>query len=711
MLDTVNPITTGIRLMFISLDLGIYYLLRFIYELFFNIATFNILDRGMIFSIFSRIQLIVGIFMMFQLVMLIIKGIVNPDTVSDSKSGGAASIIMRIIVSLALLALIIPINIPSPKNEYEKQIHNNGVLFGTLYSLQYRVLSNNTLGRLILGNDATDYTSPDSSNQALSHFADEFSTRIAKTFYTLNMGEDGQKYVCGDGWDKTYNQTKNPFIIVAAGARQCNLIGTKYSLSMSYLIGTVAVAVLVIVMFMMCFEVAKRVFQLAALQLIAPVPIISYMDPNGSKDGAFSSWVKLLVSTYTELFVRLAVIYFSLGVIDKFSEKFFGAETALSTTTKVISGAAGNAPQIIKWTFIIMCIGLFIFAKDAPKFFKQMLGIKSDKKFFDSFGQALGVGAVAAGAVSGGVSGAVSKYESTDGNKGKKIGAAIMGGLGGLAGGGVNAGKKFFTSKDGNFQGIMEANRKYAAQQYANAADESTPSGRFMAGLQSNAGLKNDLQKMDDKIKYYNAASDALSRITKAFDGNGDYKFKYDGPDIFDSNNKKILGKGEMKSLKDMNDLCNFYSSDGVASTALDKAKKAAQSNRFTQIRRMKREDIEKEIKQGTMSTNDLVVYDSGKRIYDVATKYIDEPEFARFKDQTTGKIFAYNDDGGKVSFKDMDATGNTIVVTKDALDFGAVFKHDAGQAGKSADQIKNSDEYAQASANAKRAQEASKPK
>ena len=157
-LNAVNPIQTAIRSIFVIFDVAIYSLLQFMYELFFNVATVNLLDRQLIFDVFTRVQLVIGIFMMFQLVMIVIKGIVNPDSFTDSKSG-AGTIIMRIVVSLALLALIVPINITSPKNEYEKQINNNGILFGTLYSLQYRILANNTFGKLILGDEATNYTS------------------------------------------------------------------------------------------------------------------------------------------------------------------------------------------------------------------------------------------------------------------------------------------------------------------------------------------------------------------------------------------------------------------------------------------------------------------------------------------------------------------------------------------------------------------------
>ena len=411
LVNSVNPINTGIRSIFISIDIGVYGLLKLIYELFFSIATTEILDREMIFNVVSRVQLIIGIFMMFQLVMIIIKGIVNPDSATDSKTGGAGAIVMRIIVSLSLMALLVPINIKNPKNEYEKQIYNNGVLFGTLYSLQYRILTNNTLGKIILDNKETYYTAGSEDVGSLYKISDRMTSTIVKAFYSLNTKKNDDtgeyEYVCDDDFIEEYNNGDiSPFLVIGYGLKKCGNIftgGRSYALKMSYLISTIVGIVMVIIMFMICFEVAKRVFQLAALQLIAPIPIISYMDPKGSKDGAFNSWVKLLTTTYLDLFTRLAVIYFSFAVITAFMDKFFGPgslDTLVGTAVELGKGDILTAPIILPLMFIIMVIALLIFAKDAPKFFKQMLGIKDNGNgFFSTFGNAMGLATSAAGAI------------------------------------------------------------------------------------------------------------------------------------------------------------------------------------------------------------------------------------------------------------------------------------------------------------------------
>ena len=525
MLNSVDPIMTAIRSIFIVFDACVYYFVNFGFEMLFNIATFNIVDRKMIFDLISRVQLIIGIFMLFQLAMTIIKGIVNPDSFTDSKSGGAGNVIMRIIVSLVLLALLVPLNISSPKNEYEKQLNNNGVLFGTLYSLQYRILTNDTLGRIIIGDDSTNYTAGDEDGSKLSDFANNFTTTVVKSFYTLNTDDEGN-YVCGDGWDEAYaNEKMTAHEVIANGIRVCGddswptwikeladhsfvgqivegVAGVKYSLSMSYIASTVVGVVLLVLLAMMIFNVATRVFKLVALQILAPIPVISYMDPKGSKDSAFNSWLKLLGTTYLELFIQLGVIYFAISIIHSFMERFpMLAYTAYrdihageDAASFVIGAVTGET--MVKWTFIIMTIALFIFAKDAPKFFKQMLGMKDDGKgFFSAFGNAMGLGATAVAAIgsfNAGRSGSRladltnhdEQYANRFGNRAKHIAAGIVN-----MGKGLSAGSAAASESKGN--GMAKT---MAAWKAMNAINEETvqrgASGSTFVGRTMATGAK-----------------------------------------------------------------------------------------------------------------------------------------------------------------------------------------------------------------------------
>ena len=200
--DASNTLNDAIRTIFSVFDRLAYLLLGLMYQIFFNVASADLFNNATILEFYKRIQLIIGVFMIFQLAIIILKGIMNPDQVMDAKSG-AGAFIKRVIIALALLTILTPINIPDPQNEYEKQLNNNGLLFGTLYSLQYRILNNNTLGRLILGTDdggmvttnedGTNSEQVQSSNQKIKEAADVFTATLLKGFVRINLHPDWEE--------------------------------------------------------------------------------------------------------------------------------------------------------------------------------------------------------------------------------------------------------------------------------------------------------------------------------------------------------------------------------------------------------------------------------------------------------------------------------------------------------------------------------------
>lgn len=700
-----------IRRLLSTLDRPAYWLLGLCYELFFNVASADLFSNQTIMKFYGRVQIILGVFMMFQLSMTILKGIVNPDTFTGDK--GAKAVITRIFTSLILLTVLMPISIPNPKNEYEIQINNNGLLFGTLYSLQRRILSNNTIGRLVLGTADTDSgfkasSSYDDNN--LKKSARIFTSTIIKGFYRINLipveerddtylkeGKDPATYndnrVCTDIPDDVLDRytriDADPGDIIGMVNETCtvdfNIMNyipvisafagsKKYVFTYMPIVSMIVALIFVFVLLSFTIDVAVRAVKLAVLRLIAPIPIISYMDPKGGNDGAFNSWVKALSSTYLDLFIRLAVVYFVIFLIQDM--------IVHGVIMDVGDGVIGILSMIIIW------IGLFIFAKQAPKFIKQVLGMKDDAggKLFGGLGEIAAIGAVGAGVVGGAVSKGFGTYAANEGkehNMAKSIVAGITGGVSG----GRAAGKTFLSqTKGADASAIMNQVRANNARNYSQTADDSTFTGRFAAGLQANLGMKNQMQKYDDKIKYYGLAESSMARINKAFDSNGDAKVRFTGATIQDSRGNDVLVSGNDYSLKDYNDILTRVnaSGDNTLIAAVTKAKKDAEQVRFDQIRTLSREQVEANIQNEVAgwSSNDLVVHESLETIFSVGNKYADQAEFSRIGSHKMG-------DAG--------------------LNWGKDVKHDAGQAGKTADMIKNSAGYSTAKANAERAKDSKK--
>ena len=186
------------RSVFTFIDRPCFWLLGLMYKIFFNVASADIFSSGTSSSFYRRVQLIIGVFVLFQLAMTVLRGIVNPEGFTDSKSG-AGNIVMRICTALVMLAMIVPINIPSASNEFEKQINNNGLLFGTLYSLQHRILSNNTIGKVVMGvgnnkDGETNYMNT-KGNAGYKEAANVFTSTIIKGFYRINLIPEEIKYI------------------------------------------------------------------------------------------------------------------------------------------------------------------------------------------------------------------------------------------------------------------------------------------------------------------------------------------------------------------------------------------------------------------------------------------------------------------------------------------------------------------------------------
>ena len=442
--STANTLGDLGRLIQQLMNWGIYVLLGGMYQVFFNVSSAQLFETETIKNFYGRVQLIIGVFMVFKLAVSILQGIMDPDKFMNPKEG-FGNFITRVVISLSLLTVLVPINIPNVQqaNSFEKYLNNNGLLFGTLYSLQDRILSNNTLGRLILGttDDAIDDNSSTNNTgkteaqiqrEKLSKSSRIFTSTILKAFLKINLlpaeartdDDDTNKenWFCGanlssDAKDaiESYRQldvdpstllsfemltvdcevNNNIFDHFRNLAGHIPIIGgfvehTRYVFAFNWLASLIIGIVFLVILIGFTVDIAVRSIKLAVLRLLAPIPVISYIEPKSSKDGGmFSSWVKALTSTYLDLFLRLAIVYFVIFLIQD-----------MIANGIVIDEAGG---LVGGFSFIFIMLGLFIFAKMAPKFIKDALGLKGTMSNVGLSGILGGAGAFVGG---GGLAGA-----------------------------------------------------------------------------------------------------------------------------------------------------------------------------------------------------------------------------------------------------------------------------------------------------------------
>ena len=395
-----------LRTLFFSIDRVVYEGIGNVYDLLLRIARTSIFNSNTIEGFYDKIYALIGIFMLFKISFSLITYILNPDDFSD-KDKGFASIVKRVILSLVML-VVVPYG------------------FQEAYELQTIILEDNTLAALIFNDVDNDEeatykidTAGDKMkfilmftffqpnfNEIYQEEGDEGISACAITyklkengsvevgdvgsdtpgvfilnpdcFGNLENGEYDSSSTFGQYWEgkedlyQTYAQgvaRQNFYLMFKHDIAMLQTEGDKGPYVVDYmspLSTAVGVATLWILL-LFCIDVAVRSVKLGFYELIAPIPILSYIDPK-TKDGMLSKWFKQVATTYLSLFIRLLALYLAIFII---------YSVAQNGIVDVVTGE-----RITDWWVIIfIIIGTLMFAKQLPKILEDTLGIKGTGDF------------------------------------------------------------------------------------------------------------------------------------------------------------------------------------------------------------------------------------------------------------------------------------------------------------------------------------------
>ena len=268
----------GIRTLFGAIDSFVYMFLSLIVDLMFNIARFTV-TQEFIREVISRMYLILAVVMLFKLAISLINGVVNPDSLTD-KQAGMQKIIPRVLISLSML-IILP-----------------NLVFGRLVVWQEPIAE--AIPKIILGTDGA-INSDNGSEASIGHY-------IA---YSTMTGFVTEGDLCDDN-DGGPPASNSIFDVILD---KCSSDKHYFKYNYTFLISTVVGIVMMVIMLMFCIDIAIRALKLCILEVLAPIPIISYIDPKSQKDGSFGNWTKAFISTYIDLFIKLATVYFMIFCI------------------------------------------------------------------------------------------------------------------------------------------------------------------------------------------------------------------------------------------------------------------------------------------------------------------------------------------------------------------------------------------------------------
>lgn len=391
-----NPVTSWfnnqIHRFLLWLDQSVYWFAAQCYQLFMKLSTAQIFTDDFFSSFAKRIYAILGVFMLFYLVYALLNAIVDPDKLTNDK--GAGKIAVNLIISLTLLGLL-----PN--------------IFDLAYRMQNFVLSSNLLGAVILGSDVVDVSDSESvkeNNESLIRFGDYASFTVLNSF--LNPENVNPTLDNGYNWYGVKEEIleegkwKNLTLLSDAVSNGASIDGENVVVTYRPLVSTAAGIFLIYILLSFTLDLGVRVVKFAFYELLAPIPIVLRIIP--SKKGTFDKWLKQTLSVYFEVFVRVGLMYIAIYFINAITTN----NTLMEMWTKSTSG---------KLALAIIIIGVFAFAKQAPKIISDVLGIDTgglklgigDKlKAGGFFGAGAVLGAGATGLVRNGIHGAGNVFNS-----------------------------------------------------------------------------------------------------------------------------------------------------------------------------------------------------------------------------------------------------------------------------------------------------------
>lgn len=322
----------------------VYPLISWLYDLFMNISKVNILT-GELQPIYQRVTMILTIIMIFYVTFEFVKFVVQPDGITD-KEKGAGNIIYKMIAVVVLIAFV-------------------PTIFTWAYKLQGAIVDKGIIGKVIIGDTNTE---PDK-------FGKTFSAGILSLFYSVDASDIDEE--CGDIKCGTVVQMnlstlstagQLPYLTIGINSskeKSTSIVGEKAEMPLINFEGFMAVLVggfVAYILVLYCIDLGVRWAQLIFLQIVAPIPIIGYLSPK--KDGIFQKWCKQCLTTYLDLFIRIALIYFVLLICSVLLDA--------RETGNLLEGLGEISPAMETFVYIALILGVMLFAQKAPKLLGEL---------------------------------------------------------------------------------------------------------------------------------------------------------------------------------------------------------------------------------------------------------------------------------------------------------------------------------------------------
>lgn len=360
-----DALAEGLAGLALMLDGIVYWLVGVLFDLYAELAGATIINSQTYQDIANRFMTIIGVVMLFYLTYSLLKALVNPDELNKSTN----KVVMNIIVSLILISVI-------------------PTIFDYAFQFQNAIIEDHVIDNLLLG----------SKNSSVTQVGKETAMTVFDSFITDNGEPEINKNVSTTyvGWRslKTCivdNSTSG--CVHDEGFRHVSLLAPSVvagDIDYIFIISTICGCFLVYVIASFCLDMGVRVIKLAFYQIISPIPILMRIIPE--KKSVFDNWLKAIIATYMEVFIRMFIMFIAIFFCSQINQ---GNISILGTS------------DVGLFAKVVILLGIFAFAKQAPKLLGDVIGVDSGNIKLGiggklAAGGALGLGAaLGAGATTG----------------------------------------------------------------------------------------------------------------------------------------------------------------------------------------------------------------------------------------------------------------------------------------------------------------------
>lgn len=342
--DSAQSIFSDIwRSFCLSISDLLYTLFSRLYEIFMIMTQVEILSEPQIKEIYQRVTILLGLIMMFVVIFSLIKLLLSPDKIND-KELGIGNLLKKIVVVILLLGF-------------------TPTIFSIAHEIEQTIIQKQIISKILLAKEMPEDESFESYGRAVA------ITTFESFYKNKHPGEcdlyddiayEFVEFGTMDIASSCLNSTTKEESPIDPDGKQLTVYAIEYDGLASVIVGIV----LVWIMISYILAVGIRILQFTFLQVIAPIPIISYTLPSKGKDTMLTRWVKQATLTYLDLFIRVAIIYFIIHI----TYLIWDFQLGSSVSYIEASSSLGN---LIK---VILTIALLAFAKRFPQLLQELTG-------------------------------------------------------------------------------------------------------------------------------------------------------------------------------------------------------------------------------------------------------------------------------------------------------------------------------------------------